>query len=288
MDKTVSLLVCTLNRADDLRKCIDSLLAQTYQNIQIVIVDQSEIRNKEYASDSKITYINIKEKGLSNARNVGLPYCTGGWVALIDDDAVYKSDYLSNAMLFVSSFQKTPGIVSGVGYDPIKKTYLISSMNEKNVKEVNWNNFFKYCMSAGMVIREDLIKQTGFDKEFGVGAGTLYGSGEESDVVIEALKRKEAVYFNPNMIFYHKADLDIDPKKSYSYNCGKGALLRKHFNNTNKLLFLRLFLVTVLRSAVGCLLYFVGRKQYRKSVSAIKGKIYGFFKYKSQGTDAEF
>lgn len=280
MNKLVSLLVCTLNREEELKKCIESLMAQTYRNIEIIIVDQSDEVNHQYDNIENIKYFHIKERGLSNARNFGLPFCIGDWIALIDDDAVYDLKYFETAMSFIETSPLDTVIVSGVGFDPMNNIYLIPSMKEKHYRKVNWWTIFKYCMSAGMVIRSDLVKSIGFDVDFGVGSGTIYGSGEESDIVIRALVQKQKVYFNPNMIFYHKADIDINPQKSFVYNCGKGALIKKHFLLTNKSLFLYLYITILLRSVVGCVLYILGQKQYKKSVYALKGKIHGFNTYR--------
>lgn len=94
MTDLVSLLICTLNREELLTRCVESLLGQTYHNIEIIIVDQSDIPSILFLNNIRIKYIHINEYGLSNARNIGLEFCHGKWVALIDDDAVYSDNYL--------------------------------------------------------------------------------------------------------------------------------------------------------------------------------------------------
>lgn len=279
MDNLFSLIICTLNREELLKKCVDSLLNQTYKNFEIIIIDQSDNRATCFDNIENITYVHIKERGLSNARNVAIPLCNGEWIALIDDDAVYKSDYLEQAVDFITLHRNKLGIISGVGYDRDNKMYLISSMKRKEIIKVSWSTLFKYCMSAGMIINSTLLKKIGFDNQFGVGSGTMYGAGEESDIVIYALNNHYHVYFIPYMIFYHRADINISDEKNYLYNMGKGALLKKHFLTESKVLFFFLFICSIFRSCVGCLLYFVGFKNNKKSLVALKGKVMGFVKY---------
>lgn len=275
MDELISLLVCTLNREELLKRCVHSLLEQTYSNIEIVIVDQSD-KPTTICCDPKIKYIHINQYGLSNARNIGLEYCSGRWIALIDDDAVYSLDYLEKAIQFIASQNKKIDIVSGVGIDPETSVYLIPSMKCTRTVKVGWNTIFKYCMSAGMIIDAYFLKDIKFDVRFGVGAGTPFGSGEESDIVIQALKRKKNVYYVPAMKFYHKADIGISDEKCFLYNSGKGALLKKYFKSYNKALFLCLFIDSCFRSIVGTALYVLGIKKHRKSLFALKGKVWGF------------
>lgn len=194
MTELISLLVCTLNREKLLLRCVHSLLEQTYSNIEIIIVDQSDSPSTVF-TDDRIKYVHIDQYGLSNARNVGLEYCNGKWIALIDDDAVYSANYLEEASRFIDSQKDNIAIVSGIGIDPETSMCLIPAMKCNHVVKVGWNSIFKYCMSAGMLIDASLLKNVKFDVRFGVGAGTPFGSGEESDVVIQALKRKGKIVY---------------------------------------------------------------------------------------------
>jgi len=274
-----SLLVCTLNREKELLKCIKSLTNQSFKNYEIIIVDQSEYYNKSFIGCEKIKYIHINKKGLSNARNEGLSLCEGNWIALMDDDAIYDPDFLSHAAEFINNRNEQVGIISGVGYDKENNQYLISSMKTKDIKKVSWSSIFKYCISAGMIIRSDILLKYGFDTNFGVGSGTIFGSSEESDIVIETLKMNENIFFYPKMIFYHKSDINSSFDKIYSYSCGHGGLLKKHYLLTKNPLFLLIFVTSLFRSVIGCVLYCFGIKKYKKSLYTLKGKIHGFFMY---------
>lgn len=75
-----------------LRKCIESLLLQTYQNLEIILVDdgspdQSGMICDEYkAKDERIVVIHKDNGGVSEARNQGIACATGKWIAFVDSD----------------------------------------------------------------------------------------------------------------------------------------------------------------------------------------------------------
>ena len=88
----VSIIVPIYNSAKYLSKCVDSLINQYYTNIQIVLVndgstDNSETICKQYVvSDSRVTYIEKENGGVSDARNVGLDNSKGEIIAFVDPD----------------------------------------------------------------------------------------------------------------------------------------------------------------------------------------------------------
>lgn len=101
MDK-VSIIVPIYNVKDYLGRCIDSLLSQTYENIEILLVDDcssdgSAAVAAEYAgkAPNKCIFIQRSQNGgLSAARNTGLKSLTGEWVTFVDSDDWVDSDYI--------------------------------------------------------------------------------------------------------------------------------------------------------------------------------------------------
>ncbi|MCS2696490.1 glycosyltransferase [Phocaeicola dorei] len=103
-----------------LPKCIESILNQTYRNLEILLVDDGSPDNcgricDEYAAkDSRIRIIHKKNGGLSDARNAALDVMTGEYVTFIDSDDYVSDDYVeylykiikeSGVKLSVSSYQ---------------------------------------------------------------------------------------------------------------------------------------------------------------------------------------
>ena len=97
----VSVIVPIYNVEKYLEKCINSLLSQTLEDIQIILVNDGSKDNsgniaKEYEQNNKdrVIYVEKENGGLSDARNYGLKYATGDFIAFLDsDDYIEKNAY---------------------------------------------------------------------------------------------------------------------------------------------------------------------------------------------------
>lgn len=98
----ISVIVPVYNVEDYLQKCIDSILNQTYKNIEIILVDDGstdncpDICDKNAKSDKRIVVMHKKNGGLSDARNVGLSICSGEYITFVDSDDTLSSDFIEN------------------------------------------------------------------------------------------------------------------------------------------------------------------------------------------------
>ena len=81
-----------------LRRCVDSILAQKYRNLEIILVDDGspddcpQICDEYAAQDERIKVIHKANGGLSSARNAGLDIASGNWVSFIDSDDWIEPD----------------------------------------------------------------------------------------------------------------------------------------------------------------------------------------------------
>lgn len=96
----ISVVVPVYNVENYLSKCIDTILCQTYENIEIILVDDgskdsSGIICDEYQKkDPRIKIIHKKNGGLSDARNAGIKKATGKYITFIDSDDYIEKDYV--------------------------------------------------------------------------------------------------------------------------------------------------------------------------------------------------
>lgn len=92
MNSLISVVVPVYNVEKYLNKCIDSLVSQTYENLEIILIDDgskdksAKICDKWKDNDSRIKVIHKENGGLSEARNVGIDYAQGEYIAFIDSD----------------------------------------------------------------------------------------------------------------------------------------------------------------------------------------------------------
>lgn len=101
MKDKVSIIVPIYNVGKYLSKCIESIINQDYQNIEIILVDDGSPDNSgsicdKYASkDSRIKVIHKKNGGVSSARNEGIKNATGKYLCFADGDDYVMNDYIS-------------------------------------------------------------------------------------------------------------------------------------------------------------------------------------------------
>ena len=96
----VSIIVPIYNTEQYLRKCIESILNQTYKNLEIILIndgsiDKSGLICDEYAySDSRINVIHNVNSGVSAARNIGLDNASGKYITFVDSDDYIEKNYI--------------------------------------------------------------------------------------------------------------------------------------------------------------------------------------------------
>ena len=92
MDELISVIVPVYNVEKYISRCIESIMKQTYKNIEIILIDDGSTDNSgkicdEYSlKDDRINVIHKKNGGLSDARNTGLDIAKGKYISLIDSD----------------------------------------------------------------------------------------------------------------------------------------------------------------------------------------------------------
>ncbi|PLR87261.1 MULTISPECIES: glycosyltransferase [Bacillus] len=98
MNPKISIIVPVYNVESYLHKCVDSILAQTHTDFELILVDDGSPDNcgkicDEYANkDSKVKVIHKKNGGLSDARNAGLDIATGDYIGFVDSDDWIEPD----------------------------------------------------------------------------------------------------------------------------------------------------------------------------------------------------
>lgn len=104
-----------------IRKCLDSLMCQTYKNFEVIVVDDGSSDGSpeicdEY--DQKYNFVAVYHKlngGVSSARNYGVRYATSEWIAFVDSDDFVEPTYLENLwklqQLYQADMAVSPAVV---------------------------------------------------------------------------------------------------------------------------------------------------------------------------------
>lgn len=119
VEAPVTIIVPAYNAERTIRRCIDSLLNQTYRNIEILLIDDGSedgtgaICSRYGQKYAHVHYIRKENGGEATARNRGLAEATGKYVCFVDADDYVEPDYVS---VLIKPFQKGDGELSVCGF----------------------------------------------------------------------------------------------------------------------------------------------------------------------------
>lgn len=136
----VSIVVPIYNVEKYLAKCIDSILSQTYRNVELILVDDGSIDLSgricdDYAKkDVRVKVYHKKNGGVSSARNFGIGVAQGEYIAFVDSDDWVGKDYLENFQL---GKIKSDFYISGALYDIDGAVYSEKKYSRQYVVGVN-------------------------------------------------------------------------------------------------------------------------------------------------------
>ncbi|MBE5812129.1 MAG: glycosyltransferase [Clostridiales bacterium] len=209
MAELISVIVPIYNVEKYLSRCIDSILNQTYKNLEIILVDDGSTDNcgkicDEYVKkDNRIRVIHQANSGLSMARNTGLDIATGDYIGFVDsDDYIHpqmyeilsKSLIKNNADLVFSSYKKFEK--EEFNFNKIK------SWNEK--KYINTDIVDMECTNNSRIMAawNKLYKKTIFEKN-------RYEKGvicEDAHILIDILNECSSIVYISEELYYYSIE----------------------------------------------------------------------------------
>ena len=158
-----SVIVPVYNAGKTLKRCIESILKQSYQNFELLIIDDGSVDNSasicdEYACfDNRVRVLHINNSGVSVARNLGLQGATGQWVAFVDSDDWVEEDWLLVCSKYIIDSEIDIIRVGYFAHDDDKETKVVSKelhyikskaemlriCDEVGYYAMVWNTFFR-------------------------------------------------------------------------------------------------------------------------------------------------
>lgn len=254
VNKKISLVLTSQDRVDALDRLIRSLLAQNIQiHIELIFINQGSYN--PFASIEIPNFIDYKQimsdrVSLSKARNLGVEIATGDIIGFPDDDCWYESGLLEKIIIFFEQYKDVDVLCTNV-FDPDRNmAYGNRPVGIK--KRINFHNLFILPISVGIFCRNNVLNLVGRNFDEALGAGTPFGSGEETELIVRFLEKKIHVEYDGNIQVFHPVSryVEDDFLKFYRYGLGFGYLnakvfLRGYFS------VLPYFLEMLARSAIG-------------------------------------
>lgn len=158
MNDSVSIIMPSYNTAKFISETIESVLAQTYTDWKLIIVDDCSTDNtdevvKPYLSDSRIIYIkNEKNSGAAFSRNRALREAKGKWIAFLDSDDLWLPEKLEKQIAFM---EKNDYHFSYTNYIEIDEFSIPNGRVITGPKKVTRHGMYNYCWMGCLTVMYD-------------------------------------------------------------------------------------------------------------------------------------
>ncbi len=233
MTPRLSIAVPTMNRPELLSELLDSLAAQTAPAHEVVVVDQSaDDRSRDvvarHAGHLPVRHLAAEPRGISAAKNIGLAEATGELVAFADDDCRYPPEAVATV---TARFAADPDLDVLTGLSVNEEGRPSQGRWATEATRIDRFNVWTTQTSYTTFYRRDrLLAIGGFDENLGVGAGTPWGAGEETEAMLRLLARGARAFYDPALRFTHPEPLAVFDERAMargrSYNLGFGRVMR--------------------------------------------------------------
>jgi glycosyltransferase involved in cell wall biosynthesis len=237
MIKSVSIVICTRNRADSLLRtlaCVNAIDVPPGLRLQVVVVDNGSTDRtaaavKNNTNNLPIDYLLHEHAGTSRARNAGIAAATGDLIMFTDDDCLVPPNWvMTTVQLFGDDLLQLIGGRVDL-HDPAHLPLAIKVTTEREVLS-NASNLIGFMHGANFAFGRAVVDRIGvFDIRLGAGAGL--GSSEDADFVYRAMRAGIPVIYQPEMRVSHD-HRRVDPVEGFKqireYSIGAGAMMAKH------------------------------------------------------------
>jgi glycosyltransferase involved in cell wall biosynthesis len=237
MSVSISVVVPTRNRPDQVPGCVESILANGGDDYDVVVVDQSDDDATERAlkallEDPRVSYVHSDERGVAKARNLGWRSSTGSLILYTDDDCRVPPGWVEGLRASLAGDERT-SIVFGRVIVPADVSNGEFAASFEPVDAVHDGDLpgpdEPWGISANMLVRSSVLEQLGgFDDA--LGAGGRFKSAAETDLMIRAVAAGYRVrdVQEPKVLHYGVRGVDEAPKLVRGYAFGLGAAFTKH------------------------------------------------------------
>ncbi len=245
MDFSVSVIILNYNGKEYLEECIDSILQQTYRNLEITIVDNgSQDGSVELVKEKYLDKVNLIENGtnlgFALGNNIGISSARGNYIALLNNDAVADINWLNalidsaqrsekNVGMWASKilFYDKPNIIDTAGHlmypDGLNRG---RGKAELDIKQYDKEEEVFFPSGCAALYSKRMLEQIGlFDPDF-------FAYGDDTDIGLKARIAGWKCLYVPNAVVYHRSSATAgkySPLKAYLVERNRLWILLKYF-----------------------------------------------------------
>lgn len=238
---SITVGICTRERPEEVRKCLESVLAQAYPNFSVIVVDTPETQRTHAVVDSfgdRVQYLEEKRPGLSFARNLALEHVQSDIMAWIDDDEIADRHWLAE---LARAFHDVPtadvvcGLILPAELDTHAQVLWEQYGGHSKLRGFTQDVFSKgtlrdqspyyplppFGCAANSAFRlKSLLRLGGFDPALGVGTPTM--AGEDTRALTEILCNGGTIVHQPSALLFHHHRRDLETMAEHRFGYGVG------------------------------------------------------------------
>lgn len=206
MSELISIIIPIYNVEKYLRRCIDSVISQTYQNIEIILVDDGspdksgEICDEYKVLDKRVKVIHKKNAGLSDARNAGIDIAKGKFLTFVDSDdwieckyieKLYQLIKIENCDISMCNFIKTSNVNIQINNFNIE---IFKFSNIEALEQLSDKFYVQMVIACGKLYKKELFDNIRFP------VGRLH---EDEFTTYKLIHKAEKIVFTTEPLLYY-------------------------------------------------------------------------------------
>lgn len=232
LGQKVSVIIPTYNSAEVLERAIDSVLNQSYKNLEVIVVDDGSTDNtkdlvQKYSKHSNFIYKFQQNKGQGAARNKGVSLASGEYLAFLDSDDWWEPEKISLQVEKINSNTNIALVFTNSNYYSNYNIEKIAYPN-KWIKLPTTQNYYNILIKQNIIIQSSvLIKSEVFSIIGGFNTDSIYRNTEDYELWLRIARKLEFTGMEQvltNYTYTKKQDLEYREK---IYSAVKQILLRE-------------------------------------------------------------
>jgi len=246
----ISIVIVSWNSAEYLHHCLDCLSLQTFQNFEVVLVDNgshdggaNNLEQKHPRLTLHIEHLSSNQ-GFARANNLGAQIARGRWLALLNVDAFPETDWLEK---LIAAANKNPdfSFFSSRQIQFNQPDILDGSGDEYHISGLAWRRFYNYsaenyglheeevfsaCAAAAIYNRDDFLKAGGFDESY-------FSYFEDVDLSFRLRLAGERCLYVPQAVVHHIGSASLGKTSDFAVFHGHRNMVWTFFKNMPGVLF---------------------------------------------------
>lgn len=240
----VSIIIVTFNNEHDILECVNSVLAQDYQNIELIIVDNDsadcthQVLQQNFRHDKRVKVIaSPQNTGYSGGNNLGYQQTKGDMIVVLNPDSVVDKSWLSELLKTYYNHEDDAGIVCSNVLLFDRPDVINACGNNIHVTGLVFSRFYGEHISkcdqgscrvaapsgASMMFSRGGLESIGRDEPFD--SSRFFMEYSDIDLAVQFLKRGKSCYVAHSSKIFHKFKFKMNPRRMYFLETGRYQLL---------------------------------------------------------------